>query len=71
MGESDYSRVIDVASREVEILIVLASDEKYFTSGWVDYEWKSFFNELRSGRKPGGKYLLLQKMLIPGIFHTA
>jgi hypothetical protein len=61
MGESDYSRVIDLALEKSKILVILASDEKYFTSGWVDYEWKSFFNELRSGRKPGGKIFTFTK----------
>ena len=65
MGESDYSRVIDLALEKSKILIVLASDEKYFTSGWVDYEWKSFFNELRSGRKPGGKIFTFTKNVDP------
>ena len=65
MGESDYSRVIDHALEQSKILVILASHEKYFTSGWVDYEWKSFFNELRSGRKPGGKIFTFTKNVNP------
>jgi len=55
LGESDYSRVIDDALESATCLIVIGTQKEHFDSGWVSYEWRSFMNEIRSGRKPKGK----------------
>lgn len=55
LGESDYARAIDAALASATCLIVVGTCAEYFDSGWVDYEWKSFLNEIRSRRKPHGQ----------------
>jgi hypothetical protein len=59
MGESDYARIIDKALDKCSDLVVLGTKPEYFDSGWVSYEWRSFLNEVHSGRKPGGKVFTL------------
>ena len=59
MGESDYARVIDKALDQSTFLIVLGTQPEYLDSGWVSYEWRSFLNEIHSGRKPDGKVFTL------------
>jgi len=55
LGESNYARVIDEALERARVLIVLGTRPEHFDSGWVGYEWRSFLNEIRSGRKPNGQ----------------
>ena len=59
MGESDYARVIDKALDQSAFLIILGTQPEYLDSGWVSYEWRSFLNEIHSGRKPDGKVFTL------------
>ena len=54
-GEYDYARAIDSALDKAGCLIVFGTDPAYFDSDWISYEWKSFFNEIRSGRKINGQ----------------
>jgi hypothetical protein len=55
LGESDYAVAIDRALERATCLIVVGTKPEHFDSGWVGYEWRSFLNEIRSGRKPWGK----------------
>jgi hypothetical protein len=58
-GESDYAAAINAALDTAQILVILATSADDFRSGWVDYEWKSFLNEILSGRKPNGQIFSL------------
>jgi hypothetical protein len=58
-GESDYAAAINAALDTAQILVILATSAEDFRSGWVDYEWKSFLNEILSGRKPDGQIFSL------------
>lgn len=55
LGESDYAKAIDKALDKADCMIVLGTAPEYLDSGWVSYEWKSFFNEIRSDRKKHGR----------------
>ena len=55
MGESDYAHAIDKALDKARCLIVFGTNAEYFDAGWVGYEWRSFLNEIHSGRKKNGK----------------
>lgn len=63
-GESDYARTIGQALDQARVLILLAMAPEDFHSGWVDYEWKAFHNELLSGRKKGEIFSLLSNVSI-------
>jgi hypothetical protein len=54
LGESDYASAIDAALESASCLILIGTRPENFDSAWVGYEWKSFLNEIRSGRKPQG-----------------
>jgi hypothetical protein len=55
LGECDYSAAIDRALNSATCLIVFGTRAEHLDSGWVSYEWRSFMNEIRSGRKPDGR----------------
>ncbi|MDY6990291.1 MAG: toll/interleukin-1 receptor domain-containing protein [Thermodesulfobacteriota bacterium] len=55
MGESNYAKAIDKALDEAKFMVVLGTKAEFFDSGWVGYEWRSFYNEIRSGRKRDGQ----------------
>lgn len=52
-GSSDFSKEIDMALDEARILIVVATNPHYPATRWVEYEWKSFNNDVLSGLKDG------------------
>lgn len=52
MANTDYTSAIDYALEKTKGMVVIAASET-FDSGWVHYEWSSFLNEKRSGRKEG------------------
>lgn len=58
-GSSDYARIISDALQRAKVLIYVCADARHFDSSfpetqYVNYEWKSFNNEIKSGRKQGG-----------------
>lgn len=53
LGNADYSKVIDDALDCSKHMIVFGSKIEYIESEWVRYEWDTFFNEKKSGRKKG------------------
>jgi len=55
LRESEYAHAIDRALETSDCMIVIGSKAESFSSGWVAYEWRSFFSEIHSGRKIGGK----------------
>lgn len=57
IGISDYKKAIDSALEHTRILVVLASKSEYLTSGWVEYEYESFYEDILSGRNSDGKII--------------
>jgi hypothetical protein len=55
LGAADYCDAIDRALDSASSLIVVGTHPDHFDGGWVGYEWRSFINEIHSGRKPGGR----------------
>ena len=53
MANADYTTAIDYALDKAKGMVVIAESIDIFDSGWVHYEWSSFLNEKRSGRKTG------------------
>jgi hypothetical protein len=50
---------INQALEQTRVLVVLATSPEDLRSGWVEYEWRSFLNEVLSGRKPEGQIFTL------------
>lgn len=62
LGESDYGDAIDEALDSSTHLIVVASNVDFLkkkTSNYVYYEWHSFSEEIRTGRKKGNIITIL------------
>lgn len=55
LGQSQYSKVIDEALDASRFLIVVGCSKENINSQWVQYEWDSFLNDIRSGSKPNGE----------------
>jgi hypothetical protein len=55
LGAADYFRAINEALDESAVLIVVGTRPDRFTSGWVSYEWQSFFAETHTDRKRFGR----------------
>lgn len=53
LSGADYSAEIDDALEHAKNIVVIASSKENVNSGWVKYEWNTFANEKRSGRKNG------------------
>ncbi len=51
LGRSDYKKAIDEALETAKILIVIATRSEYLSSGWVEYEYETFYEDILSGRK--------------------
>ena len=52
-GQADFGKAIEHALDECQHLVVVTSSKENLESQWVDAEWRTFLNELRSGRKKG------------------
>ena len=61
MSNADYSAEIDKALDKTKHIIVIAGSKENVESGWVRYEWTTFANEKRSGRKNGSILTLLDE----------
>lgn len=53
IGNTDYSREIDIALTNSENLIVVCSSVDKIASDWVESEWRYFLNRKRSGKVKG------------------
>ncbi len=51
MGKSEYKHAINEALDQANILVVVGTRLEYIVSGWVEYEWTSFHEDIISGRK--------------------
>lgn len=65
IGESDYSRQIDIALDRADTLVVVGTSLENIDSEWVRYEWQSFLNDIRSGSKPDGRLFTLTRGINP------
>lgn len=59
MGDSDYRKAISRALEGSHHLLVVTTSRGHVESQWVEYEWGTFLNEKRSGRKTGNLAILL------------
>lgn len=59
LSGADYSAEIDDALEHAKNIVVIASSKENVNSGWVKYEWNTFANEKRSGRKTGNIVTLI------------
>lgn len=67
LGIADYGRAIDDALDSSSHLIVVSSDVNYLkaeTSPYVYYEWHTFAEEIRSGRKKGNMMTILTSNIV-------
>lgn len=54
IGISDYKKAIDTALDNTSILVVIASDIDFLRSGWVEYEYETFYEDILSERNKNG-----------------
>jgi hypothetical protein len=59
LGESDYFAAIVRALGQAKVMVVIGDRAEDFSTGWVDFEWKSFMGEILSARKPGAELYVL------------
>ena len=59
LSNADYSAEIDKALEHARNIVVVATSKENVLSGWVQYEWSTFANEKRSGRKEGNIITLI------------
>lgn len=57
-GVGQYGRTIEKALDESKILILVGSCKENIESQWVEAEWDSFLNDIRSGNKNGELFIL-------------
>ena len=69
MANTDYTFAIDNALEKAKGMIVIADSIEIFDSGWVHYEWSSFLNEKRSGRKNGNLITIVRNEESIGKLH--
>ena len=48
---------MDDALDSAQLLIAVATNPKHLTEEWPEYEWRSYFNEMKSKRKPKGSLI--------------
>ena len=57
-GAGQFSRTIEKALDESKILILVGSCKENIESQWVEAEWDSFLNDIRSGNKTGELFIV-------------
>jgi hypothetical protein len=65
LADADYCLTISECLEQAKHLIVIADSKENLLSGWVKYEWESFFNEKLSGRKTGNIVVVLTASMRP------
>ena len=61
---SDYGQLIDEALESSKVLILVGTNPDYVKAKWVEYEWRTFNNEIHSGRKNGQILTVLVGMAV-------
>ena len=59
IGESEYAKSIDEALDHTRHMIVIATNVKNLESKWVQHEWSTFSNDLKSGYRTGNLLTIL------------
>lgn len=57
-GRGNFSKSIETALESARILVLVASCREHIESRWVEAEWDSFLQDVRSGRKQGEMFIL-------------
>jgi hypothetical protein len=65
LGESNYAKAIDDALDAAKILIAVGTTQENFCAKWVEYEWRSFFNDILSDIKPKGRLFVYMEGISP------
>jgi len=64
-GKARFAKTINEALDASRFLVAVGCSQTNLNSEWVEYEWDSFLNEIRSGIKPNAEvYMLYQDMQI-------
>ena len=59
LSKSDYAEMIDMALDNSKHFVVVLSKKEYLQTEWVSYEMRTFFNELKEGRKVDGNFIIV------------
>ena len=54
-GVSEFKKFLDKALDDTKVLVIVGTSRENMESQFVRYEWDSFFNDIMSGLKPGGR----------------
>ena len=65
LGKSDYKKAIDSALESSTLLVVIGTKESYLLSGWVEYEYETFCEDILSERKKSGSIISYTKNITP------
>lgn len=57
-GRGNYARSIEEALESAEILVLVGSCREFIESRYVNAEWDSFLEEIRTGRKQGELFII-------------
>ena len=57
-GQGHFSKSIETALDSARVLILVASCREHIESRWVEAEWDSFLQDVRSGNKEGELFIL-------------
>jgi predicted DNA-binding WGR domain protein len=57
-GRGNFSKTIEAALESARILVLVASCREHIESRWVEAEWDSFLQDVRSGHKQGEMFIL-------------
>lgn len=58
-GKGKFARSIETALESAKFLVLVASCREHIDSPWVETEWDTFINDVRSGHKPEGDLVIL------------
>jgi len=57
-GKGHFSKSIENALDQASVLVLVASTREHIESRWVEAEWDSFMNDVRSGNKMGELFIV-------------
>jgi predicted DNA-binding WGR domain protein len=57
-GKGHFSKSIENALDQASVLVLVASTREHIESRWVEAEWDSFMNDVRSGNKKGELFIV-------------
>jgi len=58
-GRGLFAKSIEAALESARFLVLVASCREHIESKWVEAEWDTFINDVRSGHKPDGDLVIL------------